>query len=363
MWLFSSRVVGSTSWNSSSIPIVNFSGMGVNGRIVAGRSLPALIAWLLAAPALAQEARGPIELREEWLLAQNRLTLPAIAPDVLPAGTARLRLSLDWGNDFGWQQDVRGEEPEDRRYMVDGEHRTLALELRRGLGRGVEAGARLPLRWRGGGMLDGVIDAFHEFTLRLGLPDNQRSFFATDRFRVDGTDRAGNGVSWEAATGSGLGNLELSARWAAAGHAPGTRLALVGRLGLPTGTGPFDADGLEAGVQAVTAVRLADRLDLYAGLGGTAFSDTEVGGLEYSRLRGCRVRRARVARDAAAQPARGVQRREPVDQQPGGLSRGSSPISGSARPWTCPAACAWKPASARTWRTSRRPRTSACSRG
>jgi hypothetical protein len=204
---------------------------------------------------------------------------------VLPAGAARLRLSLDWGNDFGWRQDVRGEEPEDRRYMVDGEHRTLALELRRGLGGGLEAGARLPLRWRGGGMLDGVIDAFHAFTLRLGLPDNQRSFFETDRFRVEGTDRAGHSVSWDTASGTGLGNLELSMRWAAAGRAPGSRLALVGRLGLPTGTGPFEADGLEAGVQAVAAVGVADRLDLYAGLGGTAFSDAEVRGLEYSRLR------------------------------------------------------------------------------
>lgn len=249
-----------------------------------------MIVWLGQASASAAQGpaapSGPIELREEWLLAQNRLTLPAVSPDVLAAGVTRLRLSFDWGNDFGWLQDVRGEQPNDRRFMVDGEHRTLALELRRGLGRGLEAGARLPLRWRGPGILDGVIDAFHGLTLRLGLPDNQRAFFLGDRFRVLGRDPSGRALSWDAAPGTGFGNLELQARWAAAGSARGRRLALVGSLGLPMSTGPYESDGLEAGLQAVAAAALTDSLQLYAGLGGTAFGDVEVAGLEYRRLRG-----------------------------------------------------------------------------
>jgi hypothetical protein len=278
------------------MPIVNFSAMGADCRIVPGRGKRtlsrALIVWLAQAGALfAQEApttapRGPIELRDEWLPAQNRLTLPALGPDVLPAGVERLRLSLDWGNDFGWRQDVRGERPLDRRYIVDGEHRTLALELRRGLGRGLEAGARLPLRWRGPGMLDGLIDAFHGITTRLGLPDNQRPFFQADRFRVEGRDAAGRPVSWTAPAGTGLGNLELQTRWAALGSAPGPRLALALSLALPTGTGPFEANGLEAGLQVAGAAPLTASLDLYAGLGGTAFGAAEQAGLEYEKLRG-----------------------------------------------------------------------------
>src|SRR5262245_24898821 len=210
MWLLSSRVAGSTSWNSSSMPIVNFSGMGADVGIVAGKAgaaglrsyrlAPVLLA-LLARAAAAQEPaaalpRGPIELRDEWLPAQNRLTLPAVSTDVLAPGALRLRVSLDAGNDFGWRQNIRGESPLQRDFLVDGEHRTLALELRRGLGDRVETGARLPLRWRGGGFLDGVIDAVHGVTVRLGLPDNQRPFFLSDRFRVLGRDAQGRAVSW-----------------------------------------------------------------------------------------------------------------------------------------------------------------------
>jgi hypothetical protein len=169
---------------------------------------------------------------------------------------------------------------------VDGEHRTLALELRHGLGRDLEAGARLPLHWRGPGLLDGLIDAFHGITTRLGLPDNQRPFFQADRFRVQGRDAAGHPVSWTAPAGTGLGNLELQTRWAALGSAPGRRLALALNLALPTGTEPFEAHGLEAGLQVVAAAPLAASLALYAGVGGTAFSASEQAGLEYEKLRG-----------------------------------------------------------------------------
>lgn len=101
--------------------------------------------------------RGPIEWREEWLLAQPRLTLPATSPDLLPPGENQLRVDFDWGNDFGWSQEVVGEVPGDRRFLVDGEHGTLGVALRHGMTRRLEVGFRLPVHWRGGGLLDGVI--------------------------------------------------------------------------------------------------------------------------------------------------------------------------------------------------------------
>jgi hypothetical protein len=234
-------------------------------------------------PAPVPPRRGPIELREEWLLSQTRLTLPAQSPDVLPRGATRLRLQLDWGNDFGWLQDEPGEQPEERDLLVDGEHRTLALEWRRGLGRGLEAGARVPLRWRGGGVLDGVIDAFHVVTRALGLPDNERGRFETDRFRAEARDRSGRTVVWTAEPGTGLGNLELDLRWAADVE---RRFALSGRVSLPTGTGPFRASGLEAGAQALARFPLRPSLDLFTGAGATVFSETRLAGFDYARVRG-----------------------------------------------------------------------------
>jgi hypothetical protein len=230
--------------------------------------------------------RGPFELRDEWLLCQMRLTLPALAPEALPAGRSAFRLSFDWGNDFGWNQSIRGENPADRRFLVDGEHRTLALELKRGVGHGLEAGARLPLHWRGPGVLDGIIDAFHGVAARVGIPDNGRSYFQTDRFRVIGRDDQQRPIVWNAGAGAGLGNLELDLKWDTAPDVTSFRPALVGRLALPTGTGPFQSDGLEAALQLVAAVPLKASLDVYFGAGGTAFGDLEVAGVEYARLRG-----------------------------------------------------------------------------
>lgn len=215
-----------------------------------------------------------------------RLTLPALAPDALPAGRSRFRVSFDWGNDFGWNQSIRGETPADRRFLVDGEHRTLALELKHGLGGGLQMGARLPFHWRGPGILDGLIDAFHGAAAHVGIPDNGRSFFLTDRFRVLGRDDRGQQVVWDAGPGTGLGNLELDVKWDAARGAASLRPALVGSVALPTGTGPFQADGLEAGLQLVASAPLAASLDLYFGAGGTVFGDLDVAGIEYARLRG-----------------------------------------------------------------------------
>jgi hypothetical protein len=239
-----------------------------------------LTALALAASAGAQEPplRGPRGIRDEFLLAQNRLSLPAVLPDTVAPGHSLLRLRFDWGNDFARNEIGEGEMPEDRRYLVDGEHRTLDVEWRGGLGRRVDAGLRVPLRWRGGGSLDGAIDWFHGFTTRLGLPDNDRPLYRHDAFRIEGRDTSGAAFHVEEA-GSGLGNVELDAR---IGFGP--RLALVPRLALPTGSGPFDADGVGLGLSLVGARRLGS-WDVSGGMGATFESDAEADPLRYERWR------------------------------------------------------------------------------
>ncbi len=240
-----------------------------------------LAAGVLAASASGQEppVAGPRGVRDEFLLAQSRLSLPAILPDTLPAGASRLRLRFDWGNDFAHDQDGGGEQPRERRFLVDGEHWTLDVEWRRGLGQGWDAGFRLPLRWRGAGVLDGAIDAFHVFTKKLGLPDNGRSLFRRDLFRVEALDLDLRPLSLEQ-SGAGLGNLEFDARVKLA-----PRVALIGRVMLPSGTGPFDADGLGLGLQLALA-RKHGRWDFAGGLGGSYESDAETHGFRYEHWRG-----------------------------------------------------------------------------
>ena len=254
------------------------------------------IPWLVAACAIQSSARaddpgpleprGPLESRDEWLLAQPRLTLPATTPDPVPAGSFRMRIDFDWGNDFGWDQQRVGEDPGDRRFIVDGEHRTLALTVTRGLTDRTGIGVRLPLRWRGPGILDGLIDWWHRRALSwLGPIDNGRSRFRTGVFRVEGRDDEFRPVRLGGGAGTGLGKLELELHRTLSRPSKGWRAAAIARVALPTGSGPFAAGGLDAGLQLVAAHPLGRRFDLYAGLGGTAFGSRVVQGIAYERSR------------------------------------------------------------------------------
>jgi hypothetical protein len=237
------------------------------------------------APAPASLGQGPIELRDEWLLAQSRLSLPATSPDTLAPGWTRLSVDGDWGNDFGWRQDVRGEEPIDRRFLVDGEHATLAVSARWGISPSADVGLRLPVHWRGGGILDGVIDTVHAHTAALGVRDNARPRFERNRLRVLGRGSDGAPVVWTGDAGLGLGNLELSGRLGLTGVGRPWRTAVVGRASLPTGTGTFRASGLDLGAQLVAAHQVGRSADVHLGAGATYYSSTERQGIGYPAWR------------------------------------------------------------------------------
>jgi uncharacterized protein DUF3187 len=243
-----------------------------------------LVAFVLVpTPVLAADDQsapdGPVEIRDEQVLAQDRLTLPPIGPDTVPAGRWSAHVQYLWCNSFGWAQDIPGEFPYDRRFLVDGETGTLDLSVARGLGENTQLALRLPLRWRGGGVLDGLIDAWHR---ALSLPDGGRPFFLKDAFRVEGITPSGQPFSWNDETGAGLGNLEVEGRWRF--HYEGRwgwRAALSFRVALPTGTGPFGEDAVGAGLQAVAAKRLGGPLDLFLGMGALVQGGGPVRGVEY----------------------------------------------------------------------------------
>jgi hypothetical protein len=260
---------------------------------VLGLSAAAPVAYAVpravTAPGAARLRRGPIEVRDEWLLAQPKLTLPALSPDPVGRGRWQVRVAVNRGNDFGWTQAAKGELPEagDRRFLVDGEHQTTEASVRVGVSSSLDLAVRLPVHWRGGGFMDGMIDLFHETFAFMGILDNDRDAFRVDKFRVEGRSDDYDPFSWTADEGMGLGNVELAAHWAFAGTQPGARWtwAAVGRVTLPTSTSVFETDGVDVGVQLLAAHRLAPAWDLYMGLGGTWFSEPEVDGVRYEEIR------------------------------------------------------------------------------
>jgi hypothetical protein len=247
-----------------------------------------LLAAACAGPAAAADPpapvrRGPLPGREEWLPAQPILTLPAVSPDPLPQGNSELRLDLDWGSDFGWEA-APGGRAQGILFMFDGEHRSATVSLRHGVSRALTLGLHVPVHWRGAGFLDDIIDPFHRV---FGFPDSGRPLFPADQFRVEAQRVGGGAVPVRLSPGTGLGATEAEALWALRrrGPEPGFALGLVGRVLLPTGSGPFTRHAVDGAVQLAASQSLGGACDLYTGLGITWFGDRAVAGFSHRRTR------------------------------------------------------------------------------
>jgi len=251
----------------------------------------ALLTTVLLGPTARVDAedrrRGPLGWRDEFLLSQTRLAQRARTPDLLRPHRWRVQIRLDWGNDFGWNQEPPGEMPEDRRFLVDGEHRALDLDVAVSPAERWELGLRIPYRWRGGGAMDGIIDWWHG--LLPFLPDNIRSRFLKDQLRVEGRSVAFDPIEWRGEAGGGLGNIALRGRYSLAGGRTDPRAwswSVGIELSLPTGSGPFAGGSVDAGLETQAAKQIGDAWDLHLGAGVTRFGSGELDGIGYRQTRG-----------------------------------------------------------------------------
>lgn len=233
-------------------------------------------------PAATRVRRGPIESRDEFLLAQPRLTLPATSPDAVGRGRTVLRVAGDWGSDFGAQV-VRIGNANYSTFFVDDEHRSASLQASRGVSDRLTVQARLPVLWRGGGILDGLIDWWHRLT---HLPDGNRPQFPHGQFGLLMVEGAGKPLRWRPRQGSGLGGLELGARWSSAARSSGWTAALEARAQLPTATGAYVGVSPQVGAQALAARTLGRAADVYLGFGATTGPGAAgVNKVEYATVR------------------------------------------------------------------------------
>lgn len=222
-----------------------------------------------------QWGRGPLEVRDPFVLSLSRLSPWARSPGVAPHLGVELGLRGVWANSYGFARD---------RYVIDAEVRQLWAYARVGVWDRFETGIYLPYEWRGGGVMDGFIESFHA---AFGLPDMDRDDRPRDRFRVAGVERDGSAFSLDH-PGYGFSDLLLEQRaliTAGDDRLPAVTATL--RLRLPTGRAKFD---LSSGVDASLALDVSKRLGrlpllAYGTFAYTYHARARVGGLELARHR------------------------------------------------------------------------------
>lgn len=252
-------------------------------------ALAVALALLLAAPAPADEpaaaaetpaprpqwGRGPLEVRDPFILSLSRLSPWARSPAVAPHRGGEVGVRGVWTNSYAFA---------DNRYVLDAEVRQLWAYARVGGWDRVELGLHLPYEWRGGGVMDGFIEGFHD---AFGLPDMDRDRRPRDRFLVRGVERDGSVFSLDH-PGYGFSDLIVEPRVLL--HRGDDLLpaaSLTVRLRLPTGRRKFQ---LSDGVDASLALDLSKRLGAlplvaYATLAYTYHAHAHVGGLTLARHR------------------------------------------------------------------------------
>ena len=223
-----------------------------------------------------QWGRGPFEVSDPYILALYRARPWATSPEVLPHLKGSISLRGVWSNSYAFERN---------RMAIDAETRNVFFTARFGIGDRFQAGVHVDYQWRGGGVLDGFIEGFHD---AFSLPQADRGRRPRDRYLVAGLQADGATFQLDHA-GYGLGDLVLEGRGQVT---KGSALlpALTGtlRIRLPTGSGKFElSDGIDwtLGLDASKRIGESDFV-LYAGASYTYHDERLIDGLELSRHRG-----------------------------------------------------------------------------
>jgi hypothetical protein len=221
---------------------------------------------------LPEWGRGPFELRDPYLLALPRLSPWMRSPEVLEPGHVEIRLGGVWANSWALEE----------RFVVDGEARVVLGSVRLGIAPRIELGVGLPWEWRGGGLMDRRIDAFHE---RLGFGQLRRDERPRDRYLVAGTERDGSPFDHDG-EGDGVGDLVPEARvlllrggeWLPA-------LTATVRLRIPTAAGALRTSRRVDASVALDASKRLGPVVLYLTAAYTYCSESRLDGVELERHR------------------------------------------------------------------------------
>jgi hypothetical protein len=215
------------------------------------RALLAVLAGTISALAFTQDL-GPLEVRN-----LRGISVPFLRinprPGILDKGRT------DWSLGFEAANDMRFSTQGGRTVREDYEIDRLVLRYRTGLGKGSDLTVEAPFLSRSGGFLDGLIDFWHKYVLRIrgNIRDGQP--YGQSYIDLPGHARYGSAA--------GIGDITMTGS-----HQMNPRLMGVGAIKLPTGqTGKLlGSGGVDFGGALQWRVPVESRLDLHV-QGGYVF--------------------------------------------------------------------------------------------
>ncbi len=153
------------------------------------------------------------------------LQLPLDTLEVMNAGQGKFELSLNWANSF-LHEDT---------FVIDAETYRLTLGGWYALADDFYVGAEIPVHARDSGVLDPVIDGFHD---AFNFGDGDRSMRGRNEYEIS-IHEPGGAVA-ELDRGVGLGDMVLKSHWNVhSGACWYPAVSLEGLMALPTSANDF----------------------------------------------------------------------------------------------------------------------------
>ncbi len=225
---------------------------------------------LVALPVAAQEmGRGPLGLTNQYPLALLHANIVPDSSKVIDGG----RL------EFGAIEGVANTNAQRDGYQVDAESWNTFTQAKVGLGGGVELVGRLPLLWRGAGILDGPIKGWHDL---WDLPQGDRDRIDNGEYNIEGERK-----DWRAfdlnKKGAGLGNAALGLKYQL--PFPDEKripVALLADFSLPTATSQYGHGSVDSTLGVLAGTYVGDFI-FYGGIAEVIYGETETADVLFPR--------------------------------------------------------------------------------
>ena len=211
--------------------------------------------------------REPISLRNMRPYDLLGLQFAPETPDALRSKESRFSLQFDISNN------LLAPDPRHGAVVIeDNEMQRLNFRWRRGIGGNLETEVAIPLLWRNGGVLDGILSAYHGL---IGFKGNQddnpagRESFRKYQSRLQLADSNGN-VLIDQGSAFGIGDLTLTLKKVFNSRTERAATALRFGLKIPTGNSKrlLGSGAADIGVSFDGRYRIGRDFTLYFNIGG-----------------------------------------------------------------------------------------------